>query len=246
MESGATPTAEEVVATVRVLVVEDEPKMADLLRRGLIEDGYAVDVAADGPSGYHAATACDYDAVVLDVMLPGMSGFDICQKWRSRQNWVPVLMLTARGAVVDRVAGLDGGADDYLTKPFHLEELFARLRSLIRRGPIPRPTVLIVGTLRADPASRKCWRGDIEIELTTKEFGLLELLMRRPGTVLTRELLMEHCWDFAYESRSNVIDVHIRALRDKIDRPFGVRSIETVRGIGYRMRADGGAPEKAG
>ncbi|WP_366509462.1 response regulator transcription factor [Mycobacterium sp.] len=234
------------MTTVRVLVVEDEPKMAGLLRRGLIEDGYAVDLAADGPSGYEAAMVYDYDAVVLDVMLPGMSGFDVCRKWRNQQKWVPVLMLTARGAVTDRVAGLDGGADDYLTKPFHLDELFARLRSLIRRGPIPRPTVLTVGTLRADPASRRCWRDEAEIDLTTKEFGLLELLMRRPGTVLTREVLVEHCWDLAYESRSNVVDVHIRALRDKIDRPFGLRSIETVRGIGYRMRADGGGPEKTG
>jgi two-component system, OmpR family, response regulator len=246
MESGATPIKERMVATVRVLVVEDEPKMADLLRRGLIEDGYAVDIVTDGPSGYQAAMVYDYDAVVLDVMLPGMSGFDICRKWRNRQKWVPVLMLTARGAVTDRVAGLDGGADDYLTKPFHLDELFARLRSLIRRGPTPRPTVLTVGALRADPASRRCWRGEVEIALTTKEFGLLELLMRRPGTVLTRELLVEHCWDFAYESRSNVVDVHIRALRDKVDRPFGVRSIETVRGIGYRMHTDGGVPKKTG
>jgi two-component system OmpR family response regulator len=229
---------------MRVLVIEDEPKMADLLRRSLVEDGYAVDVAADGPSGYDAAIACDYDAVVLDVMVPGMSGFAVCEKWRDHQVWVPVLMLTARGAVTDRVAGLDGGADDYLTKPFHLDELFARLRSLIRRGPTPRPTMLTVGDLAADPASRRCWRGEVEITLTTKEFGLLELLMRRPGTVLTRELLLEHCWDFAFESRSNVVDVHIRALRDKIDRPFGVRSIETVRGIGYRVRADGGVPEK--
>jgi two-component system OmpR family response regulator len=238
-----TSTAERVVATVRVLVVEDEPKMAQLLRRGLIEEGYAVDVATDGASGYDAAVGRDYDAVVLDVMLPGMSGFEVCTNWRRQQIWVPVLMLTARGAVADRVAGLDRGADDYLTKPFHLDELFARLRSLIRRGPTPRPTVLTAGNLRADPAGRRCWRGDTEIALTTKEFGLLELLMRRPGAVLTRELLMEHCWDFAYESRSNVVDVHIRALRDKIDRPFAVHSIETVRGIGYRLRTDGGAPQ---
>ena len=218
--------------------------MADLLRRGLIEEGYAVDVAVDGDSGYDAAVGCAYDAIVLDVMLPGLSGLDVCASWRRDQIWAPVLMLTALGTVGDRVAGLDGGADDYLTKPFHLDELFARLRSLIRRGPTPRPAVLSVGDLRADPAGRRCWRRDIEIALTTKEFGLLELLMRRPGTVLTRELLLEHCWDFAYESRSNVIDVHIRALRDKIDRPFGVHSIETVRGIGYRVRADGGVPEK--
>lgn len=228
---------------VRVLVVEDEPKMAELLRRSLVEEGYAVDVAADGTAGYGAVVSRHYDAVVLDVMLPGASGFEVCNKWRHDQIWVPVLMLTARGAISDRVAGLDGGADDYLTKPFHLDELFARLRSLIRRGPTPRPAVLTAGDLRADPASRRCWRGDIEIELTTKEFGLLELLLRRPGTVLTRDLLLEHCWDFAYESRSNVVDVHIRALRDKIDRPFALRSIETIRGVGYRLRADGGQPE---
>ncbi|MGV7688207.1 response regulator transcription factor [Mycobacterium kansasii] len=228
---------------MRVLVVEDEPKMAQLLRRGLIEEGYAVDVASDGASGYDAAVGRDYDAVVLDVMLPGVSGFEVCTNWRRQQIWVPVLMLTARGAVADRVAGLDRGADDYLTKPFHLDELFARLRSLIRRGPTPRPTVLTVGGLRADPASRRCWRGEVEIALTAKEFVLLEQLMRRPGTVLTRELLLEHCWDFAYESRSNVVDVHIRALRDKIDRPFAVRTIETVRGMGYRLRSDAGAPK---
>lgn len=227
---------------MRVLVVEDEPKMAQLLRRGLIEEGYAVDVASDGASGYDAAVGRDYDAVVLDVMLPGVSGFEVCTNWRRQQIWVPVLMLTARGAVADRVAGLDRGADDYLTKPFHLDELFARLRSLIRRGPTPRPTVLTVGGLRADPASRRCWRGEVEIALTAKEFVLLEQLMRRPGAVLTRELLLEHCWDFAYESRSNVVDVHIRALRDKIDRPFAVRTIETVRGMGYRLRSDAGAP----
>lgn len=228
---------------MRVLVVEDEPKMAQLLRRGLIEEGYAVDVASDGASGYDAAVGRDYDAVVLDVMLPGMSGFEVCTNWRRQQIWVPVLMLTARGAVADRVAGLDRGADDYLTKPFHLDELFARLRSLIRRGPTPRPTVLTVGGLRADPASRRCWRGEVEIALTAKEFVLLEQLMRRPGAVLTRELLLEHCWDFAYESRSNVVDVHIRALRDKIDRPFAVHTIETVRGMGYRLRSDAGAPK---
>ena len=231
------------VSPVRLLVVEDEPKMADLLRRGLIEEGYAVDIAADGPGGYDAAVGRDYDAIVLDVMLPGMSGFDVCTKWRRNELWVPVLMLTARGAVADRVTGLDYGADDYLVKPFHLDELFARVRSLIRRGPTPRPTVLTAGDLRADPASRRCWRADTEITLTTKEFGLLEMLMRRPGTVLSRELLLDHCWDFAYELRSNVVDVHVRGLRDKIDRPFGVRSIETVRGIGYRLRTDGGTLE---
>jgi two-component system, OmpR family, response regulator len=243
--AGVRPPAVRKVLVVRVLVVEDEPKMADLLRRSLVEEGYAVDVAVDGDTGYETALARAYDAVVLDVMLPGSSGFDICRRWRRNEVWVPVLMVTARGAVADRVAGLDGGADDYLTKPFHLDELFARVRSLIRRGPTPRPTVLTVGNLRADPAGRRCWRGEAEIALTSKEFGLLELLMRRPGSVLTRGLLLEHCWDFAYESRSNVVDVHIRALRDKIDRPFALRSIETVRGIGYRLRTDGGTPENS-
>lgn len=225
---------------MRVLVVEDEPKMAALLSRGLTEEGYAVDVAADGPDGYGAVVSRPYDAVVLDVMLPGVSGFEVCRRLRDDGVWVPVLMLTARDAVGDRVAGLDGGADDYLTKPFHLPELFARLRALIRRGPLPRPTVLAVGDLRAEPASRRCWRGRTEIVLTAKEYALLEAFLRHPGKVLTRNALLEHCWDFAYESRSNVVDVHVRALREKIDRGFGVVSLETVRGCGYRLRADGG------
>jgi two-component system, OmpR family, response regulator len=228
---------------MRVLVVEDEPKMAALLRRGLTEEGYAVDVAVDGPDGYGAAVSRAYDAVVLDVMLPGYDGFEVCRRLRREQVWVPVLMLTARGAVGDRVTGLDEGADDYLTKPFHLDELLARMRALIRRGPTPRPTVLAVGQLRIDTASRRCWRGDTEIILTAKEYALLEMFARQPGAVLTREVLTAHCWDFAYESRSNVVDVHIRGLRDKIDRPFGVTSVETVRGTGYRLRGDGGRIE---
>ncbi|WP_199542961.1 MULTISPECIES: response regulator transcription factor [Pseudonocardiaceae] len=227
---------------MRVLVVEDEPKMAGLLRRGLVEEGYAVDVAADGADGFGAAVSRDYDAVVLDVMLPRLSGFEVCRRLRRQQVWVPVLMLTARDAVTDRISGLDGGADDYLTKPFHLAELFARLRALTRRGPVARPTVLAARDLRIDPASRRCWRGETEIAVTAKEYALLEMFLRQPGVVLTRELLLEHCWDFAYESRSNVVEVHIRALRDKIDRPFAVVSLETVRGAGYRLRPDGGRP----
>lgn len=225
---------------MRVLVVEDEPKMVGLLRRGLAEEGYAVDVAADGAEGFGAAASRDYDAVVLDVMLPKLSGFEVCRRLRRDQVWVPVLMLTARDAVPDRIAGLDGGADDYLTKPFHLTELFARLRALTRRGPIARPIALAAGDLRIDPASRRCWRGDTEIPLTAKEYALLEMFLRRPGAVLTRELLLEHCWDFAFESRSNVVEVHIRALRVKVDREFDVVSLETVRGVGYRLRTDGG------
>jgi two-component system OmpR family response regulator len=231
-----------VVADVRVLVVEDEAKMAGLLRRGLGEEGYAVDVAADGQEGLAAAASRDYDAVVLDVMLPGCSGFEVCRDLRRREVWVPVLMLTARDGFDDRIRGLDGGADDYLTKPFHLGELFARLRALTRRGPAARPVVLTAGALRLDPASRRCWRGEREIVLTAKEFGLLEVLLRHPGMVFTRDALLEHCWDFAFESRSNVVDVHIRSLREKIDRPFGVVSVETVRGVGYRLRVDGGQP----
>ena len=229
---------------MRVLVVEDEPKMAGLLRRGLAEEGYAVDIATDGPAGFGAAVSRDYDAVVLDVMLPGCSGFEVCRRLRQDQVWVPVLMLTARAAVPDRIRGLDGGADDYLAKPFHLDELFARLRALTRRGPLARPTVLAAGDLRADPASRRCWRGETEIPLTAKEYALLEMFLRRPGAVLTRDLLLEHCWDFAYESHSNVVEVHIRALREKIDRAFGVVSLETVRGSGYRLRADGGRADR--
>jgi two-component system OmpR family response regulator len=225
---------------VRVLVVEDEPKMAGLLRRGLLEEGYAVDIAADGLAGFGVAASRDYDAVVLDVMLPGLSGFEVCRRLRHREVWVPVLMLTARDAVGDRICGLDSGADDYLTKPFHLEELLARLRALTRRGPVTRPMVLSAGDLRVDPVSRQCWRSDTEIELTAKEYALLEMFLHRPGAVLTREVLLEHCWDFAYESRSNVVEVHIRALREKIDRPFGLSSLDTVRGVGYRLRADGG------
>jgi two-component system, OmpR family, response regulator len=230
---------------VRVLVIEDEPKMAQLLRRGLTEEGYAVDVAADGLDGFGAAVSRSYDAIVLDVMLPGVSGFEVCGRLRRDGVWVPVLMLTARGAVGDRIHGLDGGADDYLTKPFHLDELFARIRALIRRGPVVRPIVLTVGDLRVDTAAHRCWRRDTEIVLTSKEYALLEMFARQPGTVLTREVLMEHCWDFAYESRSNVVDVHIRALRDKIDRPFGLASVETVRGAGYRLRADGNRNESS-
>ncbi|NKQ56927.1 response regulator transcription factor [Amycolatopsis sp. K13G38] len=228
---------------MRVLVVEDEPKMAGLLRRGLAEEGYAVDVATDGAEGFGAAASRDYDAVVLDVMLPGLSGFEVCRRLRRNRVWVPVLMLTARDALPDRIVGLDGGADDYLTKPFHLAELFARLRALTRRGPIARPMTLAAGDLCIDPASQRCWRGETEIPLTAKEYAVLEMFLRQPGMVLTREALLEHCWDFAYESRSNVVDVHIRGVREKVDRAFGVISLETVRGVGYRLRADGGRPD---
>jgi two-component system, OmpR family, response regulator len=225
---------------MRVLVVEDEVKMAGLLRRGLGEEGYAVDVAPTGEDALARARATEYDAVVLDLMLPGMNGLETCRRLREGGVWAPVLVLTARDAVEDRVAGLDTGADDYLTKPFSFAELLARLRALVRRGAAKRPSVLRVGDLELDPATRRVRRADVEVPLSAKEFALLETLMRRPGHVLSRYQLLEHAWDYAYENRSNVIDVYIRYLREKIDRPFGRRSIETVRGVGYRLRADGG------
>jgi two-component system OmpR family response regulator len=180
--------------------------------------------------------------VILDVMLPGIDGFETCRRLRDDGVWSPVLLLTARDAMEDRVAGLDGGADDYLVKPFSFAELSARLRALVRRGRPERPAVLEAGSLRLDPASRRAWRGAAEIELSAKEYGLLEAFMRRPGQVLSRLDLLEHAWDFGYENRSNVIDVYVRYLREKVDRPFGVESIETVRGAGYRLREDGGGP----
>ncbi len=225
---------------MRVLVVEDELKMAALIRRGLVEEGYAVDVVPNGGEAVVRAGATAYDAIVLDVMLPELDGFEVCRRLRRGGVWSPVLMLTARDAVEDRVAGLDTGADDYLAKPFSFAELLARLRALTRRGPVERPLLVEVGQLRLDPATRQAWRGDAEVELSTKEFALLETFMRRPGQVLSRFDLLEHAWDFDYENRSNVVDVYVRYLREKVDRPFGVRSIETVRGAGYRLRRDGG------
>jgi two-component system OmpR family response regulator len=221
---------------MRILVVEDEKKMAALIRRGLREEGFSVDVAERGEDALWRAGATDYDGIVLDVMLPGIDGFETCRRLRDDGVWAPVLMLTARDAVEDRVAGLDGGADDYLVKPFSFAELLARLRALARRGPVDRPTVLEVGDLRLDPATRQVWRGDTEVALSTKEFALLEAFMRRPGEVLSRYQLLEHAWDYAYENRSNIVDVYVRYLREKLDRPFGVKSIETVRGAGYRLR----------
>jgi two-component system OmpR family response regulator len=224
------------VQAMRVLLVEDEVKMAALLRRGLVEEGHAADVAGSGEDAIWMAQAHPYDAIVLDVMLPRLSGFETCRRLRNEGVWSPVLMLTARDAVDDRVAGLDAGADDYLTKPFSFAELLARLRALTRRGGVERPAKLEVGDLALDPAARRAWRGETEIQLSPKEFALLETFMRRPGQVLSRLQLLEHAWDLAYENRSNVVDVYMRYLREKIDRPFGTDSLETVRGAGYRLR----------
>jgi two-component system, OmpR family, response regulator len=216
---------------VRALVVEDQPKLASLIRRGLSEEGYSVDVAADGPQALVRATATDYDVIVLDVMLPGLDGFEVCRRLREQTVQAPVLMLTARDGVDDRVAGLDLGADDYLTKPFAFDELLARLPALTRRGALERPPVLEVGPLRLDPRTKQVWRSDEEVELSTKEFALLETFMRHPGRVLSRFELLDHAWDFAYDNRSNVVDVYVRYLRLKL----GASTIETVRGAGYRF-----------
>ena len=225
---------------MRVLIVEDEVKMASLIRRGLRKEGIAADVAIKGEDALWMAGASEYDAIVLDLMLPGIDGLEVCRRLRAEGVWAPILMLTARDSVRDRVAGLDTGADDYLTKPFSYAELLARLRALVRRGPSERPTELTVGDLRLDPASRQVWRGETEIALSAKEFAILETFMRRPGEVLSRFALLEHAWDYDYENRSNVVDSYVRFLRQKIDKPFGTQAIETVRGAGYRLRRDGG------
>ena len=214
--------------------------MAAAIRRGLRFEGLVADLAGGGEEALRLVRATDYDVIVLDVMMPELDGFETCRRLREDGVWIPVLMLTARDAVEDRVRGLDGGADDYLTKPFSLAELTARLRALARRGPVERPTVLEVADLRLDPATREVYRGDAEIKLSAREFALLETFMRRPGQVLTQMQLLESAWDLGYEQRSNVVEVYVRYLREKIDRPFGVRSIETVRGAGYRLRKDGG------
>jgi two-component system, OmpR family, response regulator len=223
---------------MRVLVVEDEPKIAALLRRGLAEEGHPTDIATSGEDALWMSQAHDYDAIVLDVMLPEIDGFETCRRMRAADVWAPVLMLTARNAIADRVAGLDVGADDYLAKPFSFDELLARLRALRRRTGSARPSVLEVGTLTLDPASREVQRDGVPITLSAKEFALLETLMRHPGEVLSRYQLLEQAWDREYDNRSNIVDVYISYLREKIDRPHGTQTIETVRGVGYRIRPE--------
>jgi two-component system, OmpR family, response regulator len=225
---------------MRLLVVEDDVKMASLLKRGLEREGYAVDIAANGEDALWAGRELPYDAVVLDAMIPAPDGFDVCRRLREAGRWMPIIMLTARDSIGDRVHGLDAGADDYLPKPFSFAELFARLRALLRRDAGERPAVLEAGDLELDPATRTVSRGDADISLTPRQFALLELLLRHRGEVLSRTTIIDHVWDFAYDGTSNVVDVYIRYLRDKVDRPFGRHSIETVRGAGYRLRADGG------
>jgi two-component system OmpR family response regulator len=220
---------------MRVLVVEDDVKMAAVIRRGLATDGIAADLASSGEGALVRAGATHYDVVILDVMLPGQNGFETCRSLRSAEIWSSVLMLTGRDAVEDRVQGLDSGADDYLVKPFSLAELLARVRALARRGPVQRPVVLEVGDLRLDPATHRVWRSGTAIDLSRREFALLEAFMRRPNEILSRFELLERAWSYDYENRSNVIEVYVRYLREKIDRPFGRDTLQTVRGVGYRL-----------
>ncbi|MFG1604931.1 response regulator transcription factor [Actinoplanes sp. NPDC049265] len=223
---------------MRVLVVEDDPAMAAMLERGLRRAGYAVDTVATGADAIWAITETGFDVVVLDAMIPPPDGFEVCRRIRAEGRWAPVLMLTARDGVNDRVRGLDAGADDYLTKPFAFDELLARVRALTRREPAQRPAELTAGDLVLDPAARTVHRGGTRIPLSAKEFALLHELMRRAGETLSRSYLIEHVWDFAYDGGSNVVDVYVKYLRDKVDRPFGRDTIRTIRGAGYRLDPD--------
>jgi two-component system OmpR family response regulator len=223
---------------VRVLIVEDDVKLAAVIRRGLAVDGIAADVVGDGEQAFIRADATRYDVIVLDVMLPGSDGFEVCRRLREQANWAAVLMLTARNTVADRVRGLDCGADDYLVKPFSFAELLARVRALTRRAPVERPVILQVGDLRLDVASHQVWRGETPVDLSAKEFALLDTFMRRPGQILSRFELLEQAWPYEYENRSNIIEVYVRYLREKIDRPFHRESLQTVRGVGYRLCPD--------
>jgi two-component system OmpR family response regulator len=226
---------------MRVLVVEDDVKLAGLIQRALREQAALADAAHDGEDALWMAGATPYDVLVLDINLPGISGFETCQQLRASRVCTPILMLTARAGIDDRVKGLDLGADDYLVKPFDVSEMLARVRALARRGPAAHRPVITIGDLSIDPATRVVRRGSTQITLSTKEFQLLEVFMRRPGQVLSRYDLLEGAWDMAYENRSNVVDVYVRYLREKIDRPFGIGSIETVRGAGYRLNAPAAA-----
>lgn len=225
---------------MRILIVEDDHVVADAVRRGLEREGFAVDVAADGTEGLWRVTETPYDAVVLDIMLPGMSGYEICARMRAADNWSPVLMLTARDGDVDEARALDTGADDYLSKPFSYVVLLARLRALLRRGQRERPAVLGAGDLRLDPAAHQVWRGEVPVELTPRQFSLLEFLIRRRGDVLSKAEILEHVWDFAFDGDPNIVEVYVGQLRRRVDEPFGRSSIQTVRGVGYRLDPEGG------
>lgn len=225
---------------MRILVVEDEKRLAVMLKQGLVADGFAVDVALTGPEGQWLASECSYDVIVLDIMLPGLNGYQLCAALREAGNWTPILMLTAKSGELDETEALDTGADDFLSKPFSYLVLVARIRALVRRGVRERPAVLRAGRLVLDPARHRCWRDDVQIELTSREFSLLEFLMRRLGEAVSKREILEHVWDFGFEGSPNVVEVYIGYLRKKIDAPFGRRAIETVRGAGYRVAPDGG------
>lgn len=225
---------------MRVLVVEDEKRLAAGLRKGLEAEGFAVDIANNGTDGLWMATEHPYDAIVLDIMLPGLNGYKVCEAVRNAGNWTPILMLTAKDGELDEAEALDTGADDYLTKPFSYVVLVAHIRALLRRGAKARPAVLAAGDLRMDPAARKVWRGEQEVELTARELALLEFLLRRRGEVVSKREILDHVWDYAFEGDPNIVEVYVRHLRNKLDRPFDRASIETIRGSGYRMAADGG------
>lgn len=224
---------------MRILVIEDEKPLAAALRRGLEAEGAGVDIAHSGTDGLWMARENSYDALVVDIMLPGVNGFQICERLRAERDWTPILVLTAKDGELDEAEALDVGADDYLTKPFSYVVLQARLRALLRRGAKERPAVLGAGDLALDPAARRCRRGQVEIELTSREFSVLEYLMRRVGEVVSKREILDHVWDYDFEGDPNIVEVYIRYLRNKIDRPFGRRTIETVRGAGYRMSGDG-------
>jgi len=223
-----------------VLVVDDEQRLAAALRRGLEAEGIAVDVAHTGTDGLWMARENDYDVLVLDIMMPGMSGYTVCRTLRDEGNWTPILMLTAKDGDWDQIEALDTGADDFLTKPFSFQVLLARLRSLVRRGTRERPVVLEAGDLRVDPASRTVARGEVAVPLTSREFAVLEFLLRRKGEAVSKAEILANVWDFDFDGDPNIVEVYIRHLRNKVDRPFDRNAIETLRGAGYRLDARGG------
>lgn len=224
---------------MRILVVEDDRRVASAVKRGLTAEGFAVDVAADGDEGYWLATENPYDAMILDIMLPGLTGFEVCARLRDAGVWTPILMLTAKDGPEDEAHALDTGADDFLSKPFSYVVLLARLRALLRRGSAERPAVLTCGDLHLDPATHRVWREGTPITLTPRQFSLLEFLMRHPGEVLSKTKIREHVWDFAYDGDSNVVEVYVGQLRRRIDEPFGCSTLQTVRLVGYRLDPDG-------